>query len=148
MTNAEKFKMYFGLYATEVWAKSETEFLKWLNADAQFDSCDDAVSRQDIFTEIEEILYEVDACQKPEKWYNLICRAVKNLPSVTPKQNDLDLFGNPLKVRINIKGITCDILAKDLRKAINNVVEKAEPTEITAFVVSKELCDMDELKPF
>ena len=139
MTNAEKFKMYFGLYATEVWAKSETEFLKWLNTDVQIDSCDDAVSRQAIFTEIEEILYEVDACQKPEKWYSLICRAVRDLPSVTPKWNDLDSFGNPLKLRLNIKGITCEVLAKDLRKAINNAVEKAEKTDITAFVVSKEL---------
>lgn len=139
MTNAEKFKMYFGLYATEVWAKSETEFLKWLNTDVQIDSCDDAVSRQAIFTEIEEILYEVDACQKPEKWYSLICRAVMDLPPVTPKWNDLDSFGNRLKLRLNIKGITCEVLAKDLRKAINNAVEKAEKTDITAFVVSNEV---------
>ena len=30
MTNAEKFKQIFGLYATELWAKPESEFLKWL----------------------------------------------------------------------------------------------------------------------
>lgn len=35
MTNAELFKLTFGLYATELWAMSEKQFLKWLNADAQ-----------------------------------------------------------------------------------------------------------------
>ena len=33
MTNAEKFKSLFGIYATELWAMPEAEFLKWLNAD-------------------------------------------------------------------------------------------------------------------
>jgi len=33
MTNADKFKQIFGLYATELWAKPESEFLKWLNAE-------------------------------------------------------------------------------------------------------------------
>lgn len=31
MTNAEKFKEVFGLYATEFWAKSEKDMLEWLN---------------------------------------------------------------------------------------------------------------------
>lgn len=31
MTNAEKFKEIFGLYATEFWAKSEKDMLEWLN---------------------------------------------------------------------------------------------------------------------
>ncbi len=35
MTNSDKFKQVFGLYATELWAMTETEFLTWLNADAQ-----------------------------------------------------------------------------------------------------------------
>lgn len=34
MTNAERFKSIFGLYATEVWAMPENNFLKWLNAEA------------------------------------------------------------------------------------------------------------------
>ena len=34
MTNADKFKAIFGLYVTELWSKSEKEFLEWLNADA------------------------------------------------------------------------------------------------------------------
>ena len=33
MTNAEKFKEVFGIYATEMWAMTEENFLKWLNAD-------------------------------------------------------------------------------------------------------------------
>lgn len=35
MTNAEKFKQIFGIYATELWAMSEEEFLAWLNAEAK-----------------------------------------------------------------------------------------------------------------
>ena len=31
MTNADKFKQIFGIYATELWAKPEKEFLEWLN---------------------------------------------------------------------------------------------------------------------
>lgn len=33
MTNAQKFRETFGIYATEMWAMSEQDFLKWLNAD-------------------------------------------------------------------------------------------------------------------
>lgn len=33
MTNADKFKEVFGIFATELWSKPENEFLKWLNAD-------------------------------------------------------------------------------------------------------------------
>jgi phage FluMu protein Com len=32
MTNGEKFKEIFNLYATEVWAKPEEEFLEWANS--------------------------------------------------------------------------------------------------------------------
>lgn len=31
MTNADKFKQLFGIYATELWAMPESDFLKWLN---------------------------------------------------------------------------------------------------------------------
>ena len=33
--NAELFKQTFGLYATEVWAMKEADFLKWLNAEVR-----------------------------------------------------------------------------------------------------------------
>ena len=35
MTNAEKFKQLFGIYATELWAMPEEEFLAWLNAEVK-----------------------------------------------------------------------------------------------------------------
>ena len=62
MTNADKFKSLFGLYATELWSKSEKEFLEWLNADANLQpnlqlSCNiatDCISRQDAIDEIDE----------------------------------------------------------------------------------------------
>lgn len=31
MNNAEKFIQVFDIYATELWAMTEAEFLKWLN---------------------------------------------------------------------------------------------------------------------
>jgi len=33
MTNADKFKSLFGLYATELWAMPEKDFLEWLNSE-------------------------------------------------------------------------------------------------------------------
>ena len=35
MTNADKFQQVFGIYATELWAKPEKEFLEWLNASTE-----------------------------------------------------------------------------------------------------------------
>ena len=35
MTNAEKFKQAFGIYATELWSMPEEEFLAWLNAETK-----------------------------------------------------------------------------------------------------------------
>ena len=32
MNNAEKFQEVFGYYATEMWAKPESEFLEWINS--------------------------------------------------------------------------------------------------------------------
>ena len=34
MKNADKFKDVFGLYATELWAMPEEEFLRWLNSES------------------------------------------------------------------------------------------------------------------
>lgn len=34
MTNADKFKNLFGIYATELWSMPEKNFLKWLNSEA------------------------------------------------------------------------------------------------------------------
>ena len=46
MTNADKFKGIFGLYATEIWAKPEKEFLEWLNEDVPETNVGDMISRQ------------------------------------------------------------------------------------------------------
>jgi len=47
MINAEKFQNTFNLYATELWATPEKEFLEWLNAEYKSDQlCDDAISRE------------------------------------------------------------------------------------------------------
>jgi len=53
MNNAEKFKQLFGIYATELWAMPEKDFLEWLNEKAQLsqegstkDATSDTISRQ------------------------------------------------------------------------------------------------------
>ena len=55
MTNADKFKEIFGIYATELWAKPEKEFLEWLNEDVPDTNVGGTISRQavaylDLFT--------------------------------------------------------------------------------------------------
>ena len=35
ITNAEKFKEIFGIYATEMWAMPEHDFLEWLNTETK-----------------------------------------------------------------------------------------------------------------
>lgn len=35
MTNSERFRNIFGVYATEIWALPEEEFLQWLNSEEQ-----------------------------------------------------------------------------------------------------------------
>ena len=49
MNNAEKFKQLFGIYATELWAMPEMDFLKWLNEKVQLiqeDTTSDPIDRQ------------------------------------------------------------------------------------------------------
>lgn len=51
MTNAEKFKQLFGIYATELWAMPEEKFLEWLNAEAlemqEVDKCCETCKHKD-----------------------------------------------------------------------------------------------------
>lgn len=54
MNNAEKFKREFGLYATELWAMSEKEFLEWLNSEVQPDT-------------------EIIRCKDCKHWVNHYC---------------------------------------------------------------------------
>ena len=50
MTNADKFKHLFGIYATELWAMPEKDFLKWLNSEvvncSEIPNNSDTISRQ------------------------------------------------------------------------------------------------------
>lgn len=47
MTNAEKFQQIFNLYATELWALPEKDFLEWLNTEIQPEKeKKDTISRQ------------------------------------------------------------------------------------------------------
>ena len=46
MTNADKFKGIFGMYATELWAMPEKEFLEWLNDDVPDTNDGETISRQ------------------------------------------------------------------------------------------------------
>ena len=45
ISNAEKFKSVFGLYATELWAMPEEEFLGWLNS--AYDGDDEVIRCRD-----------------------------------------------------------------------------------------------------
>lgn len=48
MNNAEKFQEVFGYYATEMWAKSELEFLKWINKEYEQTESGDYIKRGDV----------------------------------------------------------------------------------------------------
>ena len=45
MTNAEAFQYDFGIYATELWAMTEAQFLEWLNAECDRERPVDMVVR-------------------------------------------------------------------------------------------------------
>lgn len=60
MTNGEKFKALFGLYATELWAKPEKEFLEWINADVS----DINVNTTDCVSRVAAIDAAIDAADE------------------------------------------------------------------------------------
>lgn len=43
LTNAYKFREIFGIYATELWAMPEQEFLNWLNAEYEHEDGGDRI---------------------------------------------------------------------------------------------------------
>ena len=59
MTNADRFKGIFGLYATELWSKTEKEFLEWLNADVPDSDVGDTISRQAAIDAVNKALKRV-----------------------------------------------------------------------------------------
>lgn len=87
MNNAEKFQEVFGYYATEMWAKPETEFLEWINSEYRLreqsvEVGKDCISRAyaiEVLSHIKE-----DEQWRTECIDNEI-RLIKLLPSVVPQ---------------------------------------------------------------
>lgn len=98
MTNAEKFGQIFGLYATELWSKSEKDFLTWLNIEYVPDTnVVESISRQ---AAIDAMCWACGYdCDKSKFVYNapqdeqvIMCPehyALSTLPSVQPKTQKL-----------------------------------------------------------
>lgn len=67
MTNADKFKNLFGIYATELWSMPEKDFLKWLNSEvmncSEIPNNSGTISRQAALDAIERIF---DRCEEIE----------------------------------------------------------------------------------
>lgn len=63
MTNADKFKEVFGIYATELWAMPEADFLKWLNTDRKtepFDKDTNVRSKDEPQYDAEEVAKDIN----------------------------------------------------------------------------------------
>lgn len=85
MTNAERFKQLFGLYATELWSKSEKDFLTWLNMEYVTDTnVGELISIQDAIDALEIIVRYTDHDEPVVDW-NELCATLNFLPSVQPR---------------------------------------------------------------
>ena len=90
MTNADKFKNIFELYATELWSMPEKDFLKWLNSEAM--NCSEIPNNSDTISRQQAVDALADMhCKSDEDGYVWIIRSdawarIDALPSVTPKQ--------------------------------------------------------------
>ena len=65
MTNSDKFKHLFGIYATELWAMPENDFLEWLNADAQDMPTEEQRTGQWIIDDYDDEYAVCDRCGEP-----------------------------------------------------------------------------------
>ena len=94
MTNADKFKNIFGLYATELWSMPEKDFLKWLNSEAlncsEIPNNSDVISRQAAVS-IPELPKEYREYQTMNLddayelgWYDLQ-KCIEKMPSAQPE---------------------------------------------------------------
>lgn len=97
MNNAEIFSQTFGIYATEMWAMPESEFLSWLNSlhDVNATNITDTISRQDAlrFTNPED-WGTPDERWMPESEYG---RYIQSLPSAERTGQWIeDKYGNIL----------------------------------------------------
>jgi len=88
MTNADKFKNIFGLYATELWSMPEKDFLKWLNSEAMNCSeipngSDDTISRQAVIDLLKQMRKDGDMI--PWEGKDVFAR-IRKLPSAQPER--------------------------------------------------------------
>ena len=93
MTNADKFKSLFGLYATELWAMPEKNFLKWLNSEvsncSEFPNNSDTISRQWAIELAMQYCPDDDGtCSKADKDIRDLLDELENLPSAQPKRTE------------------------------------------------------------
>ena len=89
MTNADKFKNIFGLYATELWSMPEKDFLKWLNSEAvncsEFPNNSDTISRQAAIDAIHN-LYAIHGSEGSWIDQKDAFKALNSLPFVQPER--------------------------------------------------------------
>ena len=83
MTNADTFKAEFGLYATEIWAMSEKEFLYWLNSKYQVPATD-CISRQAVLDRIERSVEEYGNQYTTDmlNMWGLFTEFIKSMPPI------------------------------------------------------------------
>ena len=88
MTNADKFKNIFGLYATELWSMPEKDFLKWLNSEAmncsEFPNNSDTISRQAAINALDKRFDSIPTEQTTE--ILLLRKDLREMPSVQPRK--------------------------------------------------------------
>ena len=75
MNNSEKFREVFGIYATELWAKPEKDFLEWLNAPAP----DPEVEPIEAVEEVREIEITIDYDRLEKSIYGAVYQAIKTV---------------------------------------------------------------------
>lgn len=99
MNNAEKFKQLFGIYATELWAMPEVDFLKWLNEKVQLiqeDTTSDPIDRQaaiDAFNCTNELIVSGEAnAHNVTNYINKVIGKIEALPSAQLK---------PIKLKVD-----------------------------------------------
>ena len=101
MTNADKFKQVFGLYATELWSMPEQDFLEWINSGAlscsEFPNSSDTIYRQDAIDAVKKNKFrltfsEEQNCEGHVAWsaeavYSDVMEgALSELPSAQPER--------------------------------------------------------------
>ena len=89
MTNADKFKSLFGIYATELWAMPEKNFLKWLNSEVS--NCSEIPNNSDTISRQDAVKTMYDACEDIDDeslHIDVIVDALENLPSAESETHE------------------------------------------------------------